>query len=220
MRSGAPAFADIGCSISNVIFNQMWRRYGLPISNGTPGYASSKSIDYQTGYEKALGAIISAVSGAHTICFHGGISGELTAHPVQAVLDDDVAGMVGRFVEGVEISAETIALELIEEVGPVPGHYLNKAHTREWWKNEQYVPAVADRLSYPEWIKEGKKRAIDYAKERMEEILASHKPTPLTPEQEEAVQEILKEAREYYRKKGLISHAEWVEYSRVLEVAS
>ena len=219
MRSGSPAFGDIGCSISNVMFNQMWRRYGVPMSNGLPGYPSSKSIDYQTGYEKGMAALASAISGASLICFQGGVSGELSAHPVQGILDDDVAGMVGRFIEGAEVNDETLALELIEEVGPVPGHYLNKAHTRKWWKGEQYVPAVADRLSYPEWLRTGKKKAIDYAKERMEQILATHKPMPLTAEQEQTIEDILKEAREYYRAKGLVSEAEWTEYMKALEVA-
>jgi len=217
MRSGSPAFANIGCSISNAMFNQMWRRYGVPTSNGSPGYPSSKSIDYQTGYEKGMGAIVSALSGASVVVFLGGVSGELSAHPIQGILDDDVAGMVGRFIEGAEVNDETLALELIEEVGPVPGHYLNKAHTRKWWKSEQYVPAVADRLSYPEWIRTGKKKAIDYAKERMEELLATHKPTPLTVEQEQAIDDILKEAREYYRTQGLISDSEWAAYMEALE---
>ena len=48
----------------------------------------------------------------------------------------------------------------------------------------------------------------------MEEIPATHKPTPLTPEQEQAIGDILKEAREHYRKKGLISDAEWSEYMK------
>jgi trimethylamine--corrinoid protein Co-methyltransferase len=216
MRSGSPGFGQIGCSISNVIFNQMWRKYGVPVINASPGPIASKSIDYQSGYEKALGGIIAAVSGAHRITLHGCVSAELAAHPVQAILDDDVAGMIGRFVEGEEINDETLAVELIQEVGPIPGNYLGKAHTRKWWKIEQFLPKAADTLTYPEWVRSGKKRAIDYAKERMEEILATHKPMPLTSTQEQAIQDILREARDYYRKKGLISGEEWAVYMKSL----
>ncbi|GAH16942.1 unnamed protein product, partial [marine sediment metagenome] len=139
--------------------------------------------------------------------------GELTAHPLQAILDDDIAGMIGRFIEGVTVSNETIALDLIEQVGPIPGNYLNTAHTREWWKKEQFVPKVADELTYPEWMKTGKKDCLDYAKKRMEEILATHKVSiPLTPSQEEDIKRILNEARKYYREKGLISDEEWEVY--------
>jgi len=217
MRSGFPAFCDIGCSISNVVFNQVWRRYRIPVSNGSPGYPSSKSIDFQSAYEKAMAALLSALSGGSTIILHGGVNGELTAHGVQAVLDDDIAGMIGRVLEGATVDDEQLAVDLIDEVGPVPGHFLNKAHTRKWWKTMQYLPMAADRLPYPEWLKTGKKTARDYAKSKMQEIVATHKPEPLTADQERGIEEVLREAREHYRKAGLISDAEWSDYMRAIE---
>ena len=212
MRSGSPGFGQIGVSISNVIFNQMWRRYGIPFGDDSPGYPCGKVMDYQTGYEKAIAGVFSAISGANTMSFYGGVSSELSAHPIQAILDDDIAGMVGRFLQGVKVDYETLAIDLIEEVGPIPGHFLNKEHTRRWWKLEQFVPKAADRLTYPEWMQTGKKTCLDYAKERMEEILATHKATPLTPGQEKDVERILEEARNYYRKKELISEGEMATY--------
>ena len=74
------------------------------------------------------------------------------------------------------------------------------------------MPRTADRLTYPEWMAIGKKGCFDYAKERMEEIVATHKPTPLTPGQEEEIERILEEARTYYREKGLISEEEMATY--------
>jgi len=147
-------------------------------------------------------ALTAALSGANIIQLHGGIYGEIAYHPVQSILDDDIAGMIGRFIEGVEVNDETLAIDLIEEVGPIPGFYLNKEHTRKWWKKEQFVPRTADRLTYPEWIRTGKKDCISYAKERMEEILTTHKPKPLTDSQEKEIEKILEEARKYYKKKG------------------
>jgi trimethylamine--corrinoid protein Co-methyltransferase len=216
MRTGAPAFGGIGISLHQAIFNQIWRKYGVPTYTcGGPG--SAKEIDLQCGYERGIMAILSALSGANLIGMHGGIHGEITWHPVMAILDDDIAGMVGRFIEGVEVDDETIALDLIKEVGPIPGFYLDKEHTRRWWKKEQFVPRAADRLTYPEWTETGKKSALDYAKERMEEILDTHKvDPPLTPEQEQAIEDVLKEAREYYREKGMISDAEMEEYRKVM----
>jgi trimethylamine--corrinoid protein Co-methyltransferase len=126
----------------------------------------------------------------------------LTAHPVQAVLDDDIAGMIGRFIQGEIISEETIATELIKEVGPIPGHYLGKTHTRQWWRKEQFIPQSADRLTYPEWLQQGKKQALDYARERVEAILAEPERTYLSPSQEADIARILQEARVYYQKRA------------------
>lgn len=202
MRSGSPAFGDIGVSLYNMAFNQIWRKYGIPRGNGQPGYTSSKIIDFQCGSEKTSLALNSALSGANIVQFHGSIYGELGHHPVQSVLDDDVAGMIGRLIEGVKVNDETLAMDLIKEVGPVPGFFLNKEHTRKWWKKEQFMPKVADRLTYPEWMNTGKKTCFDYAKKKIEEILATHTPLPLTEDQDKEIEKILKEAREYYKKRG------------------
>jgi len=212
MQNGAPTFGDIGTSLHTVSFNQIWRRkYGVPTAN-LSSISSSKQADFQGGYERATAALLCALSGANYVALHGSIHGELTHHPVQAILDDDLAGMIGRFIQGIEVNDETLAIDLIEEVGPIPGHFLNKAHTRKWWKLEQFVPRAADRLTYPEWMKSGKKSCLDYARERMEQILATHKPTPLTSRQEEDIERILEEARQHYKDRGLISAEEMATY--------
>jgi trimethylamine--corrinoid protein Co-methyltransferase len=196
--------------------NQMLRKYQIPSCPGSGFTSTSKKIDYQTAYEKSLGALISALSGANLQIFQGGSSAELLYHPVLSILDDDVAGWIGRFLEGVTVTDDTLAIDLINQVGPIPGHYLGTSHTREWWRREQWLPQSADLEAYPVWIRSGKKDALALAKERMEEILATHKPSPLTPDQERAIDSILQEARGYYRKRNLISDAEWSSYSRTL----
>ena len=72
------------------------------------------------------------------------------------------------------------------------------------------MPKSADLLSYPLWAKKGKKSCLDYAKDRMENILKTRSDeASLPPSQEEEIERILKEAREYYRRKGMITDGEW-----------
>ncbi len=204
-------------ALTSVMMNQMLRHYGVPIWT-TAGFASnSKKFDYQAAYEKALPSLISLLSGGHVHLFQGGSSIELLYHPVLSILDDDVAGWIGRFLEGVTVSDETLAIDLINQVGPIPGHYLGTAHTRQWWRAEQWLPKVADLEAYPVWVRSGKKDALALAQERMAQILATHHPIPLTPAQEQAVEDILNEARQFYRDRGTISDAEWSVYMKTLE---
>jgi trimethylamine--corrinoid protein Co-methyltransferase len=200
MKNGAPFFGNIAVGLYDAAFNQIWRRYRIPTANIEPGLSSSKCIDFQNGYERSTSALISALSGCNYMFFLGSIYGELSSHPLQAVLDDDVAGMIGRFIEGIEVNDEMLAIELITQVGTYPGFYGVEEHTRKWWKNEQYIPKSADLSTPPEWLKEGKKTCIDHAKERMGKILATHKPTPLSPNQEADIDKILEEGRRYYKK--------------------
>jgi trimethylamine--corrinoid protein Co-methyltransferase len=217
MRRGSPIMGTAGEAIGTVIMNQMLRRYGIP-SWCTAGFAANaKKFDYQTGYEKAMPTLMSCLSGGHLMLFQGGNAVELSYHPVLSILDDDIAGWIGRFLEGVTVNDVTLAIDLINQVGPIPGHYLSTAHTREWWQKEQFIPKVSDLEAYPVWIKSGKRDALALAKDRMEQILETHEPTPLASEEDQAVEDILVEAREYYRERDMISDEEWKVYMQTLE---
>ena len=217
MRRGSPIMGTAGEAIGTVMMNQMLLRYGIP-AWCTAGFASnSKKFDYQAGYEKAMPTLMSCLSGGHLMLFQGGSAVELLYHPVLSILDDDIAGWIGRFLEGVTVNDVTLAIDLINQVGPIPGHYLSTAHTREWWQKEQFIPKVADLEAYPVWIKSGKRDALALAKERMEQILATHEPSPLTAEEDQAISDILIEAREYYRDRGMISDGEWKVYMQTLD---
>ena len=186
-------------------FNQIWKDlYRIPTSNAMAAFPNSKLIDYQNAFEKTHLALTAALSGANMIAFLGSVSQELAWSPIQAVIDNDAARIIGRYIEGFEVSDHTMAMDLIKEVGTSPGTFLGKTHTRTSWKDEYSVPGVFDRLSYHDWEATGRKSVIDKARERLEEILATFRPEPLKDQQEKAIVRILREARKYYKDKGLL----------------
>jgi len=147
MRTGAPNFGNIATSLFTVANNQIWLEYGVPFRNTAPVYSNSKKIDFQHGMEKTLPAILSAISGASSIHLFGGMYGEITHSPVEAVLVDDLAGMIGRFIQGIDVNDETVALDLIHSVGTVPGHFLHSKHTQKLWRKDQYAQKTSDILT-------------------------------------------------------------------------
>jgi trimethylamine--corrinoid protein Co-methyltransferase len=205
MESGNLFFGAIGSGFHQMAFNQIYRElYRIPTSNAMAAFPNSKLIDYQNAFEKTHLALSAALSGASMIAFTGAVSQELAWSPLQAVIDNDSVNIIGRYIEGFEISSDTIAADLITEVGQSPGSFLGKKHTRENWKKEYYVPKTFDRLSYQDWERAGKQSLIDKAIIRVTEILNTHNPRPLSDEQEKEIQKILKDARDYYRKKELL----------------
>jgi trimethylamine--corrinoid protein Co-methyltransferase len=205
MQTGGLLFCAMGVNLHQMAFNQIWTQiYKIPTMNCGAMASNSKLVDYQCAYEKIHTAMVSALSGANSLILHGGVTAELSGNPILAVIEDDVANIIGRTIEGFEVNEDTMALELIHAVGPNPGSYLGEEHTRTRWKKEYFVPAVADRLSYDEWITEGKKSIIDRATDRMEKILSTHKPLPITAEQDKDIERILEDARKHYRNKGLL----------------
>jgi len=218
MRTGDKLLGTPARGIGSGMVNQMLRRYGIAIWSNTGFASNSKKIDYQAGYEKSLGTLLSALSGGHVQMFQGGTSVELMYNPELSVMEDDVAGWIGGVLEGPIFNDETLAIDLINEVGPVPGHYLATAHTRKWWNKEDTFPQVADTESYPMWVTSGRRDMLDRAKEKVQEILETHRPTPLTDSQEQAIEDVLAEARTHYRGKGMITDAEWSDYMEELSL--
>lgn len=204
MQTGGLSFGTAAVALHQMAYNQIWHsQYKIPTNNCGATFSNSKKIDYQLGAEKLPIAICQALSGASLIPLHGALTAELAFSPVLAVIDDDIANTIGRIVEGFEVSDDLICLDEIKKVG-FSGTFLSSNQTRTLWKTESYAPKLFDKSSYQEWMNTGKKTVIDKAKERMEEILATHKPTPLNSTQDKEIDKILKEAENYYKKRGLI----------------
>jgi trimethylamine--corrinoid protein Co-methyltransferase len=217
MRSGIDIWGGPAVSISTAMMHQVLRSYRIPAWSNAGFASDSKKIDFQAGFEKSTGALMAALSGGHVQLFQGGSSSELLYSPELSVMDDDIAGWIGRVLEGVRVDDETLAVEVIDDVGVVPGHYLGHAHTREWWDKEDAFLAVTDHEPYSSWVTSGKPDMLSRARDKVEEILGTHRPLPLTAEEERGVEGILDEARRYYRDRDAIGDDEWSAYLAVLE---
>lgn len=216
MANGLPGFGDIGNGLHDAVFNQIWRAYRIPSTIWSSSWTSAMTLDYQAGYELSMLALISSLAGASVVVTFSGFHAQLAAHPAKSIIDNDVVGMIKRFCRGVDVNEETMAVDLINTVGPMPATFIQTPHTFKWWRQECYVPAVANRKSGGRFFRDGAKNTLDLAREKMDQILATHRPKPLTPSQEQALEDILNDARQYYRKQGMISDADWKVYQEDL----
>lgn len=199
--------------------NQLCRRYGIPVTTASGFCGHAKMFDYQAGMEKALGILTSVMTGSHLHTLQGSFAGELGYSNVLQVLDEEIAGNVGRYLLGTPIDDETLAVDESLEVGTAPASFMGRALTRQYWVKDRYEPLVADWGTHVDWVRGGKKDIVTRAEEKVDAILAEHRATPLTAEQSAHVEDVLAEAREYYRATGLLSEEEWAPYMRALEEA-
>lgn len=216
MSSGSPAFGDIGNSFTDMAFNQYWRHYEIPCWSNAASWTSSKIADYQAGYEQSMALMAQAMSGATVISYQGGMYAELYASPIKAVMDDDIVGMVKRLMRGLDTSEEGLAVGQIQEIGPMPGSYMNTDETLENWREECYVPTTATRQSFQEWNMSGKKNILEKAAQRTNQLLEQHQIPFLESGKVQALEDILQDARNYYHKKGMIKEDEWKLYQEDL----
>jgi trimethylamine--corrinoid protein Co-methyltransferase len=177
----------------NAGLTQMAHFYELP-SESRGMRSASKLVDAQAGYEKAIALIPRLLSGPDIVLGLGGLEGVRINSPVAMVIDNEIIDYALRYVQGIEVSDETLAVEVIHSVGP-RGNYLGERHTVEHFR-ERWKSRIADISAFETWEAEGSKPLEEVAKEKVREILASHKPQPLSEAAEREISYILKKSKE------------------------
>ncbi|MGH7498298.1 MAG: trimethylamine methyltransferase family protein [Gemmatimonadales bacterium] len=174
--SGAPEFG-----LLNAAAAQLAQFYELPLYN-SGGTSDSKVPDFQAGYEKALTLVLSALAGANYIHHAAGILDSLmTVALEQYVLDDEVIGAVRRIMRGIEVNADSLAVDVINQVGP-GAHYLAEDHTLRHMRSEFFFPSLADRGTRNRWEGGGSLDARERARRRAKEILGRPQPELIAPD--------------------------------------
>jgi len=93
------------------------------------------------------------------------------------VMETEIYSIVQKVAGGIEVTDETLALDVIKKVGS-NGTYLAEKHTRAHMK-EIWRPNVWDRTHYDNWLRAGKKGALHKATEIADDILENYQPEPL-----------------------------------------
>ena len=164
-----------GCiemGLLNTAGAQMAQFYKLPFY-ATAGMSDAKTVDAQCGYESALSNLLCALGGANFIHDAAGLLDfALSVSLEKYVVDNEILGMVMRAVEGIKVNKDTLAFDLIKEVGP-GGHFVYTRHTRKHMRTEHYQPTLSDREHLENWQADGKRDTAARAKSKVEEILAA-----------------------------------------------
>ena len=182
MRSGKYLSGSVELGMCNAAITQLAHFYEVPIYNSA-GMTEAKIPDIQAGMEKAQSVIQVALAGANFIHHAAGMLEDMsTIAYEQFVIDNELLGMAMRAVRGIEVNDDTLALDVINQVGP-GGHYLMEEHTMRYMRTELYYPsAVFDRQGRERWEETGGTDAWTRAKEIARRILAEHQPEPLDPQ--------------------------------------
>ena len=167
---------------------------GIPMF-GTCGCSDSKVVDEQAGIEAALSVAMTALSGPNLNHDVGYIEYGSTSSLEYLVINDDVIGMARRLVRGIEIDEATLALDLIDKVGP-GGDYLSEAHTAKHVRSETFAPSLLDAQRREAWEADGSKTLFERANVKVKDILESYEVDPLSKDVEERVHAVVERAQD------------------------
>jgi trimethylamine--corrinoid protein Co-methyltransferase len=159
---------------------QMARYYGVP-SAGFAGMTNSKITDAQAGYESGLSTMAAMLGGLDLMAMGGLVDALMAFDFAKAVVDHEIALMLKRVVRGVEFSQESLALELINEVGP-GGIFADQVHTLKRMRTEAILPEIADRRPRDQWVAAGRQDTQSRALAKANEILRRDNPAVFSDE--------------------------------------
>jgi len=166
---------------------QMGNFYDLPNTIGC-GMTDAKIPDAQYGIEKALSFTLAAHAGANRLCEVGGMMGSLMGCSFESmVIDNEAIGMIARTLRGIEVSDDTLSLDVINECAVNPGHYLGNAQTLHVMESEYVYPGLMDRTPTDQWQEEGSLDLFERSRVRAAELLATHYPNYLGEKLDSAV---------------------------------
>lgn len=163
---------SVEMGLANAAGAQMAQFYKVPFY-ATGGMTDSKILDVQAGYESAITNLLCALAGSNFIHDSAGLMEfALTVCDEKYVVDNEILGMVMRAVQGIQVDEESLAVDLINAVGP-GGGFVSTRHTRKFMRREHYFPTLSDRDTREEWEAKGSKVTWERAAQRAKEILAA-----------------------------------------------
>jgi len=174
MSSGAYASNSPEALLLRSCQGHMADFYGVPAWYGA-GATTAKEPGIQSAYENTLAMFMAYANGADVTFGTGLLDGSRILCLENIVVDDEIIGMVRRILSGIEVSPETLAVDLIKKMG-FNGDYLfddhTRAHVRELWQAR-----LGETGSYDAWKNAGGKSTTEKAQERVAAIVAAE-PAP------------------------------------------
>jgi trimethylamine--corrinoid protein Co-methyltransferase len=110
----------------------------------------------------------------------------------QLVMDNEFARMIKYTVQGIPVNDETLAVDVINEVG-IGKDFLSHDSTYKHMRS-QSNPELIDRKMRVDWVKEGSTDIYQRAMEKARFILENHKPDPLPEDVLSTIRSIVEEA--------------------------
>jgi len=148
MSYGNPEF-----QLMNAAFAEMGHFYDIP-TWGTSGCTDAKVVDQQAAIEASISILLQNFVGANLIHDNGFLEGGTLNSLEQITMCDEIIGYARRILQGLRITDESLAVDVIQQAGP-HGNYFDKEHTfnhfRELWR-----PTLLDKNKYDGWVSEGK----------------------------------------------------------------
>ena len=190
MKTGNVSMACPEFGILKAGMAQMGHFLGLPVR--MPGMLrDAKMLDAQAGFETGLVGTVTALTADIIDAMQ--LDSDLLVDFADLVFCNECMGALKRLSRELTVEEDTLALEIIKEVGP-GGSFLTHDHTFENFQKELWQPQVMERRNWDNWEADGCKDIREVALQRTIEILETEPSSRLSPEVEAEIDNVVREA--------------------------
>jgi trimethylamine--corrinoid protein Co-methyltransferase len=171
--------------------------YGCP-SGVHAGKTDACVPGIQAAVEKSIsmyGAVMAGAIGFGTV---GQLENMITFSPLQLAIDNEMVRYVRHAIRGFEVNEETLALGVIEELGH-GGQSFDHPHTVQNFRKLEMLSPYFDLCRWGSGDSLDRERFEKRAAAKVRQALAAECAPVLTPDQEAAVEEVVKEAAADYK---------------------
>jgi trimethylamine--corrinoid protein Co-methyltransferase len=206
MRTANAALGSFETGLITAGCAQLARSYKIP-SRGVGATTDSKVLDIQCGFERMMNLYAAYMAGINYITCAGTLEHTIAGSHELMVLDNELAGMLQRVGHGVDVNEDTLAVDLISNLGWSES-YVDQMHTAEHFRSEIFLSQLLDHNVRDAWVSTGSKTVLDRCAEKVDAIVASHKPNELSAKLEDAMQKFIDEVaarpiEEFYKYEGM-----------------
>ena len=174
---------------------EMARYYGLPVE-GSGGGTDTYAPGIQATYERAMSSLIPMLSWPDLFIGSGLLGGSMILSLEQLVIDVEVFRMSKQAHRGILTNDEMWLDDVIQRVGP-GGHFLGEKSTAANMRSGEWlIPRLGVHEGQESWEMAGKKDVLEEAREKVENLLSTHKPMPLSDEVEKELDKIQERANQ------------------------
>ena len=194
-RSGRYSSGAIESALTGAAATEMARYYGLPVE--ASGLGTNHHVpSIQAGYERGIGGFLPALSWPDILVGPGLLGGSMILSQEQLLIDVEMFRMYKQARRGIVTSDEKWLEDVIEQVGP-GGNFLGQRSTRGGIRDgEWYIGQLGVHDPYETWEAAGKPSLRDEVNEKLDYILATHRPLPLGEDVEQELLRIQERARQ------------------------
>ena len=173
MATGSLAIGSPEDAVVSLVNGQLCKYYQIPCRI-SGALSDSKMMDSQAAYESAITLMMAQMAGGNFILHAAGIIDTYSTTSFEKlIVDDEIIGYLKRINQGVTVNEETLAYDVIEEVGP-RGIFLTHDHTLDNFRDEFYRPRLSNRQTYDQWHREGCTPIEKVANAKWKQIVADY----------------------------------------------